>query len=165
MSSTEGLSIDQVLMGSVEATIDEKGRVLVGKKNREALGESFVLAIGPSGVLNAYSNSVWVGIVKEILSHESINVGVDQYTRLIIGESEGDIRFDAQGRFVVPQRFRAAAKLKDKLKLVGCGNRMEIWAIPEYEACMANPEGYGLVRRQMVERAIQKMKGLQPAAV
>ncbi len=146
-------------MGTDEATIDDKGRILVSKKKREKLGDSFVLCIGQTGCLNAYSNSVWSGIVDDIFSHESINAGVDQYTRLIIGQAEGDIRFDAQGRFVVPQRMRTAGKLKDKVLLVGCGNRMEIWSKAEYDEYNANPDTYGIERRQTVEKAYKQMKG------
>ena len=159
MSSTVGPKIDRWLMGTEEATIDDKGRILVVKKKRETLGESFVLAIGQAGCLIAYPEAVWSGIVDDIFSHESINAGTEQYTRIMLGDAEGDIRFDAQGRFVVPQRMRAAGKIKDKVVLVGCGNRMEIWAKSEYDAYKASPDTYGLERRLVVEKAYRQMKG------
>jgi len=159
MSSTSGPKIDRWLMGTDEATIDDKGRILVVKKKRETLGDNFVLTVGQTGCLIAYPESVWAGIVEDIFSHESINAGTEQFTRITLGEAEGENKFDAQGRFVVPQRLRVAGRLKDKVMLVGCGNRMEIWAKAEHEAYKASPDTYGLERRLTFEKAYRQMKG------
>jgi MraZ protein len=160
MASLAALAPDfKPLLGLDEATVDEKGRILVGKKKRERLGETFVLAIAPTNCLVAYPETVWSAVVSEILSHEGINAGTEQYTRLMLGNAEDEIRFDAQGRFVVPQRLREVAKLKDKVVLLGCGNRMEIWAKSEYEEYSASPDDYALSRRQAMEKAYRQMKG------
>lgn len=159
MSPTDGPRIDRWITGTDEATIDEKGRVLVGKKKRERLGETFVLAIGKRQCLVAYPESVWSELVDEVFSHESINLGTEDYARQLLSDAEDEIKFDSQGRFVVPQRLRSIAKLKDKVVLLGCGNRMEIWAKSEYEAFLAHPDTYGIERCQTIERAYRQMKG------
>ena len=159
MSSTDGPRTDRWLTGTDEATIDDKGRVLVGKKKRERLGETFVLAIGQTGCLIAYPEAVWSSIVDEIYKHESINAGTEEYTRYMLADAEDEIKFDQQGRFVVPQRMRGVANLKDKIVLLGCGNRMEIWAKAEYEAFRTHPDTYGMERRQAILKAYRQMKG------
>jgi MraZ protein len=159
MSTTDGPRADRWLTGTDEATIDDKGRIIVGKKKRERLGESFVLSIGQTGCLIAYPEAVWAGVVDDIFSHESINAGTEDYTRFMLADAEDDIKFDQQGRFVVPQRLRTAANLKDKVVLLGCGNRMEIWAKQEYENFRLHPDTYGLERRQSIVRAYRLMKG------
>jgi len=156
MSATDGPKAGGWLTGTDEATIDDKGRILVGKKKRERLGESFVLSIGQTGCLIAYPESVWASVVEDIFRHESINAGTEEYTRYILADAEDDIKFDGQGRFVVPQRMRNAANLKDKVVLLGCGNRMEIWAKQEYEAFRTHPDTYGLERRKAVEKAYRQ---------
>src|SRR5271166_5780519 len=98
MSSTDGPRTDRWLTGTDEATIDDKGRILVGKKKRERLGDTFALAIGQTGCLIAYPQNVWDTIVHEIFRHESINAGTEQYTRFVLAEAEDDIKFDQQGR-------------------------------------------------------------------
>lgn len=158
MSTTEGLAADRWLTGTDEATIDDKGRVLVSKKKRERLGETFVLAIGETECLVAYPESVWAEIVNEIFSHEANNAGTKDYARFVLADAEDDIKFDSQGRFVVPQRLRAVAKLKDKVVLLGCGRWMEIWSKPEYEAFRMHPDTYGLERRHSIDRAYRLMK-------
>lgn len=145
------------LMGTDEATIDDKGRILVSKKKRERLGEDFVLAIGATGCLVAYPAESWDALYDEIMAFPAISHGREQYQRLIVGNAEDDLKFDAQGRVVIPQKFREAAKLTDKVVLVGLGDRLEIWAKQEYEEYLKYPEIYGKERRQAIEKAFAQM--------
>jgi MraZ protein len=142
-----------------EATIDDKGRILISKKKRERLGEPFAIALGASGCLEAYPEWVWRRKLQDMLQHDTTNLGREQYTRLILGAADDDLRFDAQGRVVVPQKLRELANLKDKVLVVGCGDRLEIWAAAEYAKYMADPQGYGQERRTAIEEAQKRMVG------
>ena len=152
-------SIFKPLLGTDEATIDDKGRILVSKKKRERLGETFTLALGPIGCLAAYPEDQWEKIVQGILSYESINQGRDQLSRLRLGLADDELKFDQQGRFVVPQKLRQLARLKDKVMLVGCGDRLEIWDPKEWEQYNEYPDTYGQKRREAIEKAYQQMVG------
>lgn len=147
------------LIGTDEATVDDKGRILIGKKKRERLGEPFAMAVGEVGCLVAYPEKVWQRTVKEIMDRDTLNNGRSQYSRLLLGNSDDELKFDQQGRVVVPQKLRDAAKLTDKVMLVGCGDRLEIWAKDEYERYLEDPEGYGAKRRESFERAYGRMVG------
>ena len=147
------------LVGTDEATIDDKGRLLVGKKKRERLGVGFVISLGDTGCLVAYPAETWEQMVTEILSNSSINQGRQQYARLVVGSAEDELNFDRQGRIVIPIKLREAAKLRGKVVLVGLLDRMEIWAKEEYESFHADPDGYGRERREAIERAYMKMTG------
>ena len=156
----QGLPPDfKPLTGTDEATIDDKGRILVGKKKRERLGEPFAVALGPSGCLEAYPEWVWRRKLEDILQHDTTNLGREQYTRLILGSADDDLRFDAQGRVVVPRNLREMAKLTEKVLLVGCGDRLEVWAKGEYEKYLAQPEEYGKERRDAIAKAQAQMVG------
>lgn len=159
MTSTDGPIADRLLTGTDEATIDDKGRIIVGKKKRERLGETFVLSIGQTGCLDAYPKPIWDRVVADIFSHESLNAGTQDYARFMLADAEEDMKFDQQGRFVVPQRMRAVANLKDKVLLLGVGLKMEIWSKQEYETFRTHPETYGLERRQSIDKAYRQMKG------
>ena len=148
----------KLLIGTDEATIDDKGRILFSKKKRERLGESFVVALGSVGCLVAYPEAVWEQMVANILEREN-NQGREQYTRLMLGTADDELKFDAQGRVVVPQRLRELAQLKEKVLLVGCGDRVEIWARTEWEKYSDHPDTYGQQRREAIERAEAKMRG------
>ncbi len=150
------------LIGTDEATIDDKGRILVSKKKRERLGEEFVIGLGMAGCLVAYTNRAWNRLVDEIDQCESINFGGEQFSRLIMGTAEDELKFDAQGRVVIPMKLRELAKLRKNVVLVGNNDKLEIWAAEEWEVFNRDPDSYGLQRRETIERAHLQMTGRLP---
>lgn len=149
------------LIGTDEATIDDKGRVLVSKKKRERLGDDFVLGLGPQGCLVAYTQRAWVRTLEEWEKSDLMNIGRTNYARMIMGTADDELNFDAQGRFVIPQKLREMGKLKKEVILIGCGDRMEIWAVEEY-AIFQEDEKYAARRVEELERAYVQMTGRLP---
>jgi MraZ protein len=145
------------IIGTDEATIDDKGRILVSKKKRERLGEPFVIALGTTGCLVAYPEPEWEKVQEEINRYDRINQGRERYSRLIFGLADDELRFDAQGRVVVPRKLRELAKLDEKVLLVGCGDRLEIWAVDEWREYTEYPDTYGQKRREAIEKAYTQM--------
>lgn len=161
MQEGEALTIsNKPLLGTDEATIDDKGRILVSKKKRERLGENFTIAVGACGCLVAYPEARWNAVVEEILSSDAINIGREQYTRMILGLADDECNFDGQGRVVVPKKLREIAGLKGEVLIIGCGDRLEIWAKSEFEMYERFPEQYGQERRAAIEKSYRQMKGL-----
>lgn len=154
--ATEGKSY-RPLLGTDPATVDKKGRILLSVKKRERLGDPFALMLGEAGCLIAYPQDVWEDLLAEIYSYKAINVGRQEYTRLLLGNADDEIRFDAQNRFVVPSRLRDLAGLKEHVMLVGCGDRLEIWDRDQYDRSVK-----GLVsdeqRQKRLEEARKRMK-------
>ena len=146
------------LVGTDDATIDEKGRILISVKKRERLQPNFAIALGDNGCLYAYPGSKWEEIMEKVLSYDPTNQGRQEYTRLVFGNSEDELNWDQQGRVVIPRKFRELAKLKEKVKLVGCGDRLEIWAEEEYALYQSDPDNYGKQRRDAIRDAWMDMK-------
>jgi MraZ protein len=160
MSETGGSgSIPRYILGTDSAEIDARGRILVSKKKRERLGEGFVLAFTPTGCLAAYPEERWVQKLNEIEDYHSINQGREQFSRLLMMWAEDDLSFDAQGRVVIPQKLRELAKLREKVLLIGCGDRLEIWAEEEWEQYNTYPDTYGQQRREAIQKAYTQMTG------
>jgi MraZ protein len=149
------------LLGTDEATLDEKGRILFSKKKRDRLGEHFTVGVGTVGCLVAYPRPVWLDLVKSILSQDPTNLGREIYTRYVLGQADDDLKFDAQGRVIIPQKLREIALIKDKgqVVLVGCGDRLEIWSKEEHAKYEKDPEVYGQERREAILRAQRMMRG------
>lgn len=147
------------LIGVEETTIDEKGRILIPKKKRERLGENFAMTLGTNGGLVVFTTEAWLGMMEKVNAVDSTNFGREEFSRLIFGEAEDDIRFDAQGRFVVPQRLRNVARLKDKVILIGNFDRLEIWDPEEYQVFRSDKAAYGRERREELEQAKRLMEG------
>lgn len=147
------------LLGTDEAIIDDKGRILIGKKKRERLGDGFVMALGDVGCLVAYPEHRWNEIVTEIMGYSGINQGRQQYTRLVLGTADDELSFDGQGRVVVPTKLRKLANLNKEVVLVGCGDRLEIWDKDEWKQYNDYPDSYGFQRRETIEKAYAQMVG------
>ena len=157
LESTSSGSSAKALIGMEEAIMDGKGRILVSKKKRDRLGEPFVMAVDDSGCIVAYPEETWSEMVQEILNYRSLSQGRKQYTRLLARMAEDDLRFDAQGRVVIPQKFREAAKLNKEVVIVGCIDRVEIWAREEWEKFNDHPVTYGEDSKRPIERAYEQM--------
>src|SRR5438105_15341198 len=97
------------LIGTDEAIIDVKGRLLLSKKKRDRLGDSFVIAVGHPGCLAAYPEPVWNQMLADIMQYESISDGRQQFTRLVLGLAEDELGCDAQGRVGILQKLRGLA--------------------------------------------------------
>lgn len=165
---TEAIPLNRTLnlVGTEEAVLDDKGRLLFNKKKREALGDDFVLALGPVGNLILYPAATWADLVGDLTKYERINHGRQQYTRLIFGHAASDLKFDGQGRLVIPIKLREAAKIKEKdsLLLIGCGDYVEIWAESQWAEYEKYPDVYGRERREALEKAYQQMTRSSAAA-
>lgn len=147
------------LIGTDEATIDDKGRILVSKKKRERLGDDFILALGDVGCLVAYPASTWDRMLEQVLAQDSLNQGRQQFTRLVFGLADDGIKFDQQGRVVIPHKLRDLAKLKDRVLIIGCVDRLEIWSAEEWDVYNRNPDTYGESRRSAILTAYNRMLG------
>ncbi|AIE88163.1 division/cell wall cluster transcriptional repressor MraZ [Fimbriimonas ginsengisoli] len=160
MSESEVLgSKPKPLLGTDEATIDGKGRILISKKKRDRLGDGFAICLGEHGCLDAYPAEKWQQILDEIDQHDPINPGRRQYTRLMLGNSDDDLSFDDQGRVVVPQKFRTLASLTKEVVIVGCGDHLEIWDKAQHEEFEKKNDTLGPGRQESIQKAYQEMKG------
>lgn len=149
----------KLLLGQEEANVDDKGRVLFAKKKRERLGEDFVMCLGDNGCcIYAYPADVWNPLAEDVISHDPTNQGRQTYSREVLGTAVDDLNFDTQGRAVIPRKLREDAKIKDKILLIGCGDRVEIWAEEELQNFKTDPINYGRTRAEMIKEARRQMK-------
>lgn len=145
-----------------EATLDDKGRVLVSKKKRDRLGVGFAMCIGDKGCIYAYSALEWQKVCGILMNYDPTNFGTIEYTHQFMRTAEDDLDFDLQGRVVIPQKLRKEARINEKVLLIGCLSRLEIWAFEEFERFEADRKGYERARRQYMRRAYAEMKGEAP---
>ena len=158
MESTETGSKLKPLLGTDEATIDSKGRILISKKKRERLGSDFAMCIGDNGCLYAYPGARWERILEEVDAADPTSPGRQTFTRLVLGTADDEFDFDEQGRVVVPQKLRAMASLEKEVILIGCGDRLEIWAKEEYAKFLEYGDSYQQERKEAIREARREMK-------
>ncbi|MBO4872315.1 MAG: division/cell wall cluster transcriptional repressor MraZ [Lachnospiraceae bacterium] len=116
-----------MLMGEFNHTLDAKGRIIIPSRLREQLGEIFVVSKGLDGCLFAFPSGEWEKLVNKIQALPLTDKNARKFSRyLLAGASETEL--DKQGRALLPQTLREAAKLEKDVVLCGVGNRLEIWS-------------------------------------
>jgi MraZ protein len=142
------------IVGTEDATVDEKGRVRLSVKKQDRLGRNFVLLRDPVGCLMAIPQRIWRQKLGEILTRPASAIERDIELRDIGSQAEDDVNFDAQGRFVIPQRFRTDLNLTKDVVLVGAIDRVEIWSKDEYGKFSEAKAKFAKTRREMAEKGI-----------
>jgi MraZ protein len=145
------------LIGTEEASIDEKWRVVFSQKKRERLGEPFAIVLGAAGRLEAMPTSVLLQRTSEVLRYSPLNDGRQRYSREAFSEGEDGLEWDKQGRVLIPPRLRQLGRLKErgKVMLVGAVDRVEIWDKDEYDAQFLDPRSEQ--RREAIKSAYREM--------
>lgn len=147
------------LLGTEEATLDSKGRLLFSKKKRDRLGEPFFIGLDGRGCLVAYPEATVDRLFAEIEDSQILNEGREEFSMLLAGKMEDDIHFDKQGRVVIPQRLRDEAGLEKDVVLVGAVDRVYIWPRDKYEDHKAQLSGKaGSSRAEQMNWARDRMK-------
>ena len=114
-----------MFMGEYNHTIDEKGRIIVPSKFREALGDNFVVTQGLDGCLFVYSYAEWDNFVEGLKQLPGTKEARQLQRYFMAGAAACEV--DKQGRILLPQVLREYADLKKEVVLVGVLSRVEIW--------------------------------------
>lgn len=121
--------------GEYEHSVDEKGRVTLPAKVRDALGAVAFLTRGLDGCLFLYSEPRWHEITDQVgrlsLSKRSTRV----FTRMIFAGTRCDL--DRAGRILIPLGLRKFAGIADQAIIVGVEDRVELWAPDRWEDAMS----------------------------
>src|ERR1043166_6025951 len=116
-----------MLLGAFEHTIDDKSRLTLPAKFREARSGGVVLTYGMDGCLYCYPRADWERVVEERLA------GLDPFlkegrrvTRAFFGGgSETDA--DKQGGVVVPAALAKSVGIGREVVVAGVRDHLEVW--------------------------------------
>jgi MraZ protein len=116
-----------MLLGEFEHTIDDKNRLTLPAKFRQALSGGLVITRGMDGCLNCYPQAEWEQLVDSRL------VDLDPLSRegrlmtryFFAGASEAEP--DKQGRVLVPATLAKNAGIGREVVIAGVRDHLEIW--------------------------------------
>jgi MraZ protein len=118
--------------GSVEHSLDDKGRLVVPARFRERLGAGFFLTIAdPDPCLALYPASTWADFCARLASAPQKDASYRSYVRHLFANTE-ELNVDAQGRLVIPSALRAFAGIEKDVVSIGSLTRVEVWAKDRY---------------------------------
>ena len=121
-------NVDNLFIGEYRPQLDEKGRLAVPAKFRNALKKGAIVTKGLDGCLFVYTMAEWSKLVEKLSQMPVSSTAARAFSRLMLaGAFEVDI--DAQGRINVPNYLIEFAHLQTKNPTVVAGlmSRLEIW--------------------------------------
>jgi len=116
----------RMLIGSVNHTIDAKGRYIVPSKFRADLGERFVVTEGVGGCLFVFTLDQWDTVSRSLAELPANDEATLRLKRDFFSRAY-DMEIDKQFRIVLPPMLRELAHLDKDIVTVGMTTRLEIW--------------------------------------
>ena len=120
--------------GSVEHSLDDKGRLVVPARFRERLGSGFFITIAePDRCLALYPASTWNEFCARLEAAPVKDARYRSFVRHLFAHTE-ELSCDNQGRLVLPPVLRAWAHIHKDVTSIGSLTRVEVWAKDRYTA-------------------------------
>ena len=126
-----------LFLGTFDYAMDERGRLPLPPRYRDAFREGVVLSQGsPDRCLRVYSEAAFTALASEYMAESALRrAGRD--LRSIFFSRSVHAELDKQNRILIPAPLREYAGLSGKISVVGAGEYLEIWSPTSYEAEMA----------------------------
>lgn len=119
--------MDIIFLGEYKHNIDQKQRVIIPSKFRDALGTSFVITKGYDTCVFLYDMVEWKELVDKVKTLPKGDPQVRKFERFFIGGAS-ILEIDTQGRVVLPKALKDYANIEKEVVFLGVSNRIEIWS-------------------------------------
>lgn len=123
-------------LGTFDYAMDERGRVPLPPRYRDAFREGIVLSQGsPDHCIRV---STQTSFKQQALAHtaESPLHRTGRDLRRVLFPRTYEVELDKQNRVLIPAPLREWARLTGKVLVLGIGEWVEIWSPEEYDAEM-----------------------------
>jgi len=121
-----------MFLGEYQHTIDEKSRLTIPARFRDALAKGCVVTRGFEKNLNLYTSEDFANLIKKSQTMSPTDPEARALQRLIFsGASEA--MPDRNGRILVPPFLRAYADIDAEVYVTGVGQYIEIWSRAGWE--------------------------------
>ncbi len=115
-----------MLLGEFTHTLDNKNRLTLPKKFKNALGKKVFLTRGLDRSLFLYSQNEWRRITEKISALSMTDENSRGFSRFFFaGASEIDV--DKSGRILIPEHLKKFAYMNKEVVLTGVQSRVELW--------------------------------------
>ncbi len=116
--------------GATKVTLDDKGRMVLPTRYREALSElgqgRLIVTVDREKCLLIYPLPEWEQTERRLMSLPSVDAEARWLQRVMVGYAT-DLELDGHGRMSLPPELREFAHLERHGMLIGQGNRFELW--------------------------------------
>ena len=117
-----------LLMGEFHHQIDEKNRIRIPSKLKEALGDSPVILKGTDGCLFVYSQEAMNGMFEAKFANNDFTQEDKTKALRLLTSSSIYAEEDKQGRILLPPHLIKHAGIQKNIVTIGAFDRVEIWS-------------------------------------
>ena len=128
-----------MFFGTYTPRLDEKGRLALPAKFREALREGLVMTKGQDRCLYVFPRSDFARVTEQLASAPVTDKRTRDFLRVFYSGAADEVP-DKQGRVTVPPQLRSYANLDRDCVVIGANARIEIWESQAWEQFMAAQE-------------------------
>ncbi len=126
-----------LFQGGSTIAVDDKGRVIIPMRLRASLGERFTMTRGFDGCVFVFTSERWAELAQRFEQGATFDRRKIKLQRFLFSAAM-EVTTDNQGRVAIPQDLREWAKIEPNSEVVimGCANRVEIWAKNHFDKLM-----------------------------
>ena len=115
-----------MFLGEHYPKLDDKGRLFLPARFREALQGGLVITKGQEHALYVFPRQEFVDYTRRFESAPLSNKPARDYVRVLLSGASDELP-DRQGRITIPPTLREYAALSKECAVIGAGSRVEIW--------------------------------------
>ena len=117
-----------LLTGTFERALDDKSRVAIPKRIRDAIGKNPILYLtrGTDGSLALYPEESFLQLSNQIANRSPTGPHVRVFNRVFFAQAER-LEIDKQGRIRIPTDLTKKTSISREIVLLGVRDHIEIW--------------------------------------
>ena len=131
-----------MFIGEYHHTLDEKGRLAIPIKFRDALAHGAVVTRGLDKSLFLYPREEWEKLAQKLAALPLGQADTRAFARLMLAGAM-EVEVDKSGRVNLPEYLRTYAGLQKDAVVAGLYNRLEIWDEASWTEYAARTEAEG----------------------
>ena len=128
-----------MFLGTHTPRLDEKNRLILPAKFREALSSGLVMTKGQDRCLVIWTREGFSDYAESLRAGTQTTERTRAYTRVLFASAFDDVP-DKQGRITIPPTLREYAGLARDCVVVGADTRIEIWDAVAWESYLSGTE-------------------------
>ena len=125
--------------GTYRPRLDEKGRLFLPAKFREAMGDGLVITRGQERSIDVRTSADFAAFTEKFKNASQTDARLRAYGRMLFALAS-EQSLDKQGRITVTPELRDYAALDRECVVIGIYDRIEIWEPQAWAAYTAQQE-------------------------
>ncbi|MEB3366998.1 division/cell wall cluster transcriptional repressor MraZ [Saccharopolyspora mangrovi] len=139
-----------MFLGTHHPKLDDKGRLTLPAKFRDALAGGLMVTKGQDHCLYVFPRDEFEQMARKVAEAPFTNEAVRAYQRYLFAGTD-EQRPDGQGRISIAPELRRYAELNKECVVIGAITRLEIWQADRWQSYLdEHEEGYAQAREEVL---------------